>query len=210
MGSLQRIWSFQNSRNSRTFMVIPRKFRGISDIPSPKSEYFNSSSYFCYWCCGYYYCCCYCFCCWWCWFLIHYRSRPLRSSWRKCSKSVLALSASQSHQQQKPAPASVAHHYHYFLILLATYHPAERLAETGLLCWYAQAKCCASVGCARLELALFLLIYHSALVILLSRWTLGRDCVNSCIAVLRRGSFVADVSFSKPTVAAAKVIGMDA
>ena len=84
---------------------------------------------------------------------------------------------------------SGAHHYHYFL------------------CWYAQAKCCSSVGCARLELALFLPIYHSALVILLSRWTLGRDCINSCIAVLRRGSFVADVSFSKPTVAAAKVIG---
>ena len=62
---------------------------------------------------------------------------------------------------------------------------------------------CSSVGCARLELALFLLTYHSALVILLPR----RDCVNSCIAVLSRGSFVADVSFSKPTVAAAKVIG---
>ena len=46
-------------------------------------------------------------------------------------------------------------------------------------------------------------LYHSALVILLPR----RDCVNSCIAVLSRGSFVADVSFSKPTVAAAKVIG---
>ena len=27
-----------------------------------------------------------------------------------------------------------ANHYHYFLILLATYYPAERLAETGLLC----------------------------------------------------------------------------
>ena len=29
---------------------------------------------------------------------------------------------------------SGAHHYHYFLILLATYYPTERLAETGLLC----------------------------------------------------------------------------